>query len=275
MRSASSIASLMASLLAFLSLCPGIAAAGDDLYRAVTFVTGQMEETRGPGLARCLEDVLVKVSGDPQLIGDPAVVALSAQAATLVADFSYRDRMAGIPVHDEQGTRDRPYDLTVNFQPTKIGAALRSLGREPWTAARPHVVAFVEVRTGKTAYALTSDGERGQGQREALATAADRYAIPIALPSERALGDAGLSIENLAAAYPTSLEKVAKTFNGDAALIGSLVWSDEALSWIADWRLASAGKAYRWRISGINFDDAFRNAVRGTAQVLSGHGQPN
>ena len=31
------------------------------------FVTGQGEETRGPGLAKALAAVLVKVSGDPRL----------------------------------------------------------------------------------------------------------------------------------------------------------------------------------------------------------------
>jgi hypothetical protein len=275
MRLSSSTANLMASVSALLILCPGVAAAGDDLYRAVTFVTGQMEETRGPGLARCLEDVLVKVSGDPQLIGDPGVVALGAEAAAFVADFSYRDRMAGIPVHDEQGTRDRPYDLTVNFRPEKIDAALRSLGRSRWTAERPSVVAFVRVQTGAITYILASDDDRGQGQREALAIAANRYAIPISLPSEADLDEAGLSFEKLATVDPESFDDAVKSVGGDLALTGSLVWNDEALGWIANWRLDSAGRAYRWRISGINFDDAFRNAVRGTAQVLSGHGRPN
>jgi hypothetical protein len=61
---------------------------------------------------------------------------------------------------------------------------------------------------------------------------------------------------------------------GDQALAGSLVWSDEALGWIAEWRLASGGKLYRWKVSGVGFDDAFRNALRGAAQVLSGNGAP-
>ena len=249
----------------------GIAAEAD-LYRSVTFVTGQMEETRGPGLARCLEDVLVKGSGDARLIGDPAVVALGNHAADFITDFSYHDRMSGMPVHDEQGTRDRPYDLTVNFKPGKIDAALRTLGREPWTTHRPRVAAFVGVLSRDTAYVLSKDGNRGQGQREALLTAAERYAIPLVLPSEAAISDAAL---NLTGAVPTGLNAAVRKIGGDVALTGSLVWSDESLGWIADWRLVSEGRAYRWGIKGVNFDDAFRNAIRGAAQILSGHGQPN
>jgi hypothetical protein len=48
----------------------------DDLYRARTIVTGQGEESRRVGFPVCLEQVLIKVSGDPRLIGDPRVAAL-------------------------------------------------------------------------------------------------------------------------------------------------------------------------------------------------------
>ena len=47
-----------------------IAANVDDLYQAQAIVTGQREETRGAGLAQCLTDVLVKLSGDPRLIDE-------------------------------------------------------------------------------------------------------------------------------------------------------------------------------------------------------------
>ena len=57
-------------------------------------------------------------------------------------------------------------------------------------------------------------------------------------------------------------------------LAGTLTWSDAARGWIADWRLIAAGSVFRWRISGVSFDDAFRNAIRGAAQILSGNGTP-
>jgi hypothetical protein len=183
--------------------------------------------------------------------------------------------MAGIPVHDEQGTRDRPYDLAVGFHPAKIDAALRSLGQEPWTGPRPRVVVLVAVRLGPTTYLLASDGERGRDQREALEAAAARFGLPIALPDQAALTEAGLSYESLPTVDPARLDATARTMGGDLALIGSMLWSQEALGWIADWRLGAEGKSYRWQIRGVSFDDAFRNAMAGAAQILSGHGQPD
>ncbi len=34
------------------------------------------------------------------------------------------------------------------------------------------------------------------------------------------------------------------------------------------------GKSYDWQVRGVSFDEAFRVAMRGAAQVLSGNGQP-
>jgi uncharacterized protein len=276
MADASKIAASIACL-AVLFMFGGGAAAGevDDLYQARTIVTGQGEASRRGGFADCLAQVLVKVSGDPRLLDDPRVTGLAGKADSFVADFQYRDRMAGLPVHDEQGTRDRPYDLTVAFQPARIDAALRSLGREPWGASRPRVVMLVAVRLGAKTYLLTSDGERGRDQREALADAAERFGVPIALPDQAALAKAGLSYESLPTVDPPRLDAAARTMGGDLALGGSMLWSEAALGWIADWRLGAQGQRYRWQIRGVSFDDAFRNAMAGAAQILSGHGQPS
>jgi uncharacterized protein len=263
--------------LLLLAVLPGATsvAGADTLYETRTIVTGQREETRAGGFAVALEAVLVKVSGDPRLIGHPRVEAMAKGAGSSVAAFRYRDRMEGIPVHDEQGTRDRPYDLFVSFDPEKIDAMLRSLGRDKWPAPRPRLAVLVAVEIGASRYLLASDGERGRDQREALAAAADGLGVPLAVPSQAALAEAGLSLEAVAMADAASLEAAARAVGGYPALAGSLVWSEEALGWVADWRLASGGEIHRWRISGVSFDDAFRNAVRGAAQIMSGHGEPS
>src|SRR5436190_19371081 len=82
-----------------------------ELYQAKPIVTGTGETNRKLGFALAFKDVLVKVSGDPRLLNDPRVEDLSKDAGSLVAGFHYRDRMEGIPIHDEQGSHDRPHDL--------------------------------------------------------------------------------------------------------------------------------------------------------------------
>src|SRR5260370_25460527 len=112
--------------------CGGtIASAADDLYRALAIVTGQGQANRIVGLASCLEDVLIKVSGAQKLAGDRRLAAYKSNAKDLVRAFSYHDQMSGTPTRDEQGTRDRPYHLTLDFDETKIDDLLHALQIKP------------------------------------------------------------------------------------------------------------------------------------------------
>ncbi|WP_457825469.1 DUF2066 domain-containing protein, partial [Staphylococcus aureus] len=72
------------------------------LYEARTIVTGTDLRDRPAGLARCLRDVLLQVSGDPALATDPRIADAAAHAENFVRDIDYVDRMSGIAHHDEQ-----------------------------------------------------------------------------------------------------------------------------------------------------------------------------
>jgi uncharacterized protein len=247
--------------------------AADALYEAQAIVTGQREPERLGALPDCLEDVLVKVSGDSRLIGDRRLAPLKAQAADFVSSFRYHDRMSGIPVHDEQGTRDRPYDLIVRFDAPKIDAALRSLGLEPWTGPRPRLAVFIGVHNGPVPYMVASDGERGLEQRLSLDAAAYKRGLSIALPNSSMLAGAGVRFDRLATIDAQRWSALGKDAGGDAALIGTLYWIAQEFGWRADWRLVFKGD-HRWRMRAATFDVAFRNAMEGSAGILSGHGEP-
>jgi len=276
----------IAPLMALLALGTGATAATEvnDLYQAQTVVTGQGEANRAFGFALCLKDVLVKVSGDPRLMREARVESIAVQAGTFVRDFRYHDQLSGHPVRDEQGTRDRPYDLIVAFDPVKIDSLLRSLGREPWTEARPRLVVFLGVRNGSKAFMLNGNGSPSSQpldplsaaalQRDALMAAGLRRGIPIMLPDDAVLVAVGLTVETLPSADAKSLDAAVKTLGGDLALVGRMVFREKALHWTADWRLRARGKTFKWHDNSVTFDEAFRNAIGGAAQILSGNGQP-
>jgi uncharacterized protein len=244
----------------------------DDLYQARTIVTGQGEENRLRGFPLCLEDVLIKVSGDPRLVDDPRLGLFQAQAPTFVVSFDYHDRMAGLATHDEQGTRDRPYDLIVHFDRGKIDAALRSLGLTPWTKARPLVVVVFGMKQATATYVLTRDGDR-VGPKESLAAAAEKRGIPILIPSTRELAMHRVAWEDLTGDM-VGFDAIRRGLGADVALAGQLIWQEEELGWAASWSLVAADGVHRWQVRGVTFDAAFRNALGGSAQILSGHGDP-
>ncbi|RWM26846.1 DUF2066 domain-containing protein [Mesorhizobium sp.] len=252
--------------------CPAVAAAADELYQAQTIVTGTGEPNREIGFKDCLDKVLIRVSGDQRLTQKAEMLALRDKAADFVQSFRYHDRLEGIPIHDEQGTHDRPHDLTCLYKPAVVDKLLAQLGSRPWRGERPLIAVFLTTEQGTKHFVLTADEDRGETMRESFANATAPLLMHASFPKSGQL--AGLDDKALRNADMARLDRLAKKAGAVQALAGSIVWSDKELGWIADWRLSDRGKTYRWQARGVSFDEAFRVAVRGAAQILSGNGQP-
>ena len=241
-----------------------------DLYQAVAIVTGSDMRSRPTGFAQCLREVLVKLSGEPRLRDDPRVSELAAHAAALVASFEYADQMAGIPVHDDQGTYDRPFNLTVRFDPARIDQALADLGEKPWRGERPAVVPAVLVHRYSATYWLSAENPAplAADQRESLVERGEEFGMKVHIPTEAELAAWGVTIKG----FPSSQLPSPP----DQALVAGTLEFEEAIpGWVGSWRMRWRGVDYVWRISGVNFDEAFRDIIRGVVRVASGHGTPD
>jgi hypothetical protein len=225
--------------------------AEDGLYGARAYVTGTRAETRQEGILTAFRRVLIKVSGNPALADDDRVALLEPLATSMVEDIAYQDRMSDQPHHDEQGTRDRPFDLAVQFDPQRIDAALTLLGEQPWAGPRPRLMVRAVIKDRGAVFPLSADGETDERHREALIAAADRFGMRVVLaPLEGAAPVVGVPLVTLA---------------------GEVVWDDAQFGWVAEWRLDGLGATRRWEIGGVSFDDAYRVGVSGALAVLSGH----
>ena len=240
----------------------------DPVYRADVIVTGTDMRQRPWGLAQTLRTVLVKASGDAQLKDDPRTAALAARASEFVACFSYADMMAGIPLHDDQGTYDRPHRLTVTFDPAKINAILAQFGDKPWLGARPVIVPFLLVHARKLpAYLLSAEAPQGTEQRGAFTTWAGELGMQIRIPSEAEFAKWGFSTNRFAADPPPSPD-------GEAIVVGTLDWSETASGWVGKWDCRWQSSDHAWGVSGVSYDAAFRNLIGGAMRLASGNGAP-
>jgi len=245
-----------------------------DLYTARTIVTGTDMRSRPMGFRICLEDVLVKTSGDQRLLHDPRVAALGPTADDLITQHDYIDRMGNLPIHDDQGTKDRPYYLTCVLDQAKIDGVLATLGHKLWIGRPPLTLIMAVHGFGKSG-SLTTDGDFYPDMRVSLADAAARYGVIVNLPSGEALAANQIAADSLADTPVERLSRVAQRSGGILPLFGTLDWSDADNGWIARWALDDGnGQLHRWEVKGVNFDEAFYNAVRGAAQILSGDGEP-
>lgn len=272
---------MLLSRRTFLTLGSTFALAGSaradplaELYQARTIVTGQRPETRIPGMVRCLAQVLVRVSGDPRLAAHALLAEYATAPEAPVRTYRYRDLYASRPIRDEQGTRDRPYEMTVEYDPARIDAILARMGSKPWLAERPRLAVFLAVHHIATSFMLDTMVDAGELMRESFKDASWSAAMEVVIPSPGTIARAGLTVDTLPGTALSALTPFVDGKVGQVPLAGTLDWSRDLLAWRAQWRLAMGDKEQHWGIAGVNFDAAFRNGVGGAAQILSGNGTP-
>ncbi len=240
------------------------------LYRAETIVTGTGRPERLRGFRLTLTEVLVRRSGDPSLFTAPAVEPYLDHAADLVVDIEYEDRMKHLPIHDEQGTRDRPHFLRVAYDAEKVDAILEKLGVKLWNPDRPLVAVWLGVKDARSEYVMPADGDDGYSQRAALLQAARQRGVPVALPE---MDQADKEIVNYAAVVGNNagrLDQASARYLADAVLSGSLTYDPRGW-WKVDWVLSPPeGAQRRWSLDQVTFDTAFRDGFDHVARILTG-----
>ena len=201
------------------------------MYQADAIVTGTVMRQRPWGFALTLREVLVKSSGDPRLNDDPRTAQLAVHADRFVACFDYVDMMAAVPLHDDQGTSDRPHKLTVYFIPAEIDALLAQFGDKPWRGERPIVVPVLLVHGRKPPpYVLSAEIPAGEEQRGSFATAAQQFGMDVRVPSDAELLAWGASVGHFPGEPPPSSA-------GEAIVVGRLDWNETLPGWMGKWRM--------------------------------------
>ncbi len=242
----------------------------DAFYQATTIVTGTDMRSRPSGFAECLREVMVKVSGDPRLWDSPAVRDLASHADALITSFGYIDPRAGIRPHDDQGTYDRSYDLTVRFDPAKIDAALAGLGQLPWRGARPVVVPVLAVHGFAVpytrSYLLTAEEPAAAAQRGSFANSAQKFGMRVRIPSAAEMAAWKIGVDHVA--LPSDEAP------GEQPVAGTLEFRD-GIGWVGAWHMRWQGNDVAWGVRGVSFDAAFDSLVGGVARIASGHGPPD
>jgi len=243
------------------------AAPVDDLYYTQAIVTGTVEPERTRGFRAGLVDVIVKLTGDVRLADGARLTSLLAEPHRFVARLDYEDRMKGITVHDEQGTRERPHFLKMHFEPSAIDAAIKELGLVKWPPPRPVLAVWLGVRRMKDSFVLQASGPDGYGQRLVIRETSARRGIPVFLPAENGAA-ASVTVDDIAASDMARLRAASPDASPLLAGVLSIVPGGY---WDMRWRLAWHGHTHAWTLKRVSFDTALTDGLEKSALILSGN----
>ena len=216
----------------------------------------------------------LKLSGMLTLAGDPRLAPWKADAARLVRDFSYRDEKGGKPKNDEQGTRDRSFILTAEFDEAGSTAFLQN-------SASSHGLPAVRC--------LASSSRCSRAREDSSLPAIPRRRICSALrcwrprpsgeyPSccpmlPRSPASAPMTWRLLPSRPRNSPKLLPEGRRGVADRPPGLGRPGAAVEFGLAARLArrlASSKSQQWKLAAVTFDEAFRQGIGGAAQILAG-----
>ncbi len=213
-----------------------------DIYQAAVRVQGQGMDQRNDGVARALDQVLVKVTGSRAAASRGEAAALRAQAPSLVQQYRYENLPQAADGADAAADRM----LVVRFDPVALNQAVRDQGLPVWGGVRPSVLLWLGLDEGgqRRFYQAETDGE--------LTAALDQVAAQRGMGFLTPLLDledlTRLQASDLWGGFDERLRDASERYGPDLVLAGRLTARRGA--WQGDWRLLQRERVEEWQSRG-------------------------
>lgn len=217
-------------LLAAFALLTAVAVpARQTLHEAAVPVADRSEAARGQAVREALGEVLVRLSGDPGVLGQPGAAAVLAEAGRYLQQYQY----------EETGT----LTLRAGFDAAVLEAAMREQGLSLWGRARPPLLIWLAVEDGSRRFLLAA------GDADPLASelhaAAQRHGLELVLPLIDLEDQSRLGYSDVAGGDLARIEPASQRYQAQALLAGHLQRVGD--TWTGRWAQSSAGGRARWQ----------------------------
>ncbi|MEO6064562.1 MAG: DUF2066 domain-containing protein [Lysobacterales bacterium] len=234
-----------------------------DLYSGSITVANQGAGERARALPLALRQVLVKVSGDAGVAGDPAVATQLGQAGALLLQTNYRDEV----LTASGGAKATVTTMLAEFNPAGVDAILRAAGRPIWTTARPSLLAWLVIESGATRQVASANQSAALG---ALIREAEQRGFDVVLPVWDYQDQGRAPIESLWLGEMRGLRAASARYGTQAAVLARL--RRTADGWNSRYTLIDlkrTGPGEAWLAIHANASEALADAIDGSADRLA------
>ena len=233
----------------------GLATAGENLFEADVPVEGQQPELRAGYMKTALQEVLVRVAGQPDVLNQPGVRALLARPERLVEQYRY---------YNQSGSAAPQLMLRVRFDGPAIQQALREQGLSFWgSSERPEVLLWIAVEDRGRRYIVSAQDETDASRQ--LQQAARQRGIPVVLPLMDLEDQGKVRFTDVWGGFFDGVGAAAPRYNPGAVLIGRINRGASG-SWVARWDVLEGGS---WSGSSGQLGDALQTGIDTLSERLA------
>jgi uncharacterized protein len=262
---------LLTGFAAALFMRPAAAVEATGLYRITLPVADRSPETRDAAFQQALGQVLIKVSGNSQVVAQPPVQEAMKNSANYVQQFAYHETQ---PTSGAVGAAaaDAPsgkLDLQVRFDPVAIDRLLSSNGLPLWGRERPLVILWIGVSRGNgRRFILGSESDSPHpAASQAVEQAARIRGLPIFLPLMDLQDQSAVRFSDLSGGFMGPVLQASARYDANAVLAGAVRPSGG--QWRGQWQLEFRNQRQEWGSDGASEAQALAGGIGGAADRLA------
>jgi hypothetical protein len=236
----------------------GSALARANLFEADVPVAGQQPDLRPAGMKTALQEVLVRLTGQPDVLNRAPVRSLLDSPERFVQQYRY---------HTLPGSTPPQLMLRVQFDGGAIQQALSQQGVAYWgDSERPEVLVWLALEDRGTRYIVSAQDD-SDAARELQRAAAQR-GIPLLLPLLDLEDQSKVRFTDVWGGFFDGIEAASARYKSGAVLIGRVNRGPSG-GWAARWTMRDGGS---WNANGEQLGDALQAGIDTLSERLAaGH----
>ncbi|OGT35937.1 MAG: hypothetical protein A3F11_04115 [Gammaproteobacteria bacterium RIFCSPHIGHO2_12_FULL_37_14] len=227
------------------------------LYQAEISVASQSTEEREQAIKDGFLQVLMKVSGDPQIEKNSLIHTNLKRAEYYVQEFSYLT----------PSTSASQYLLQVHFNVNDVNRLLKRAGISSWGQNRPLILVWLVYTDKHDNREIIGNEESTSNILSYMKQQAKNSGIPLIFPMMDVEDIDHISAENVIDKSLPLLKEVSKRYAPDALLIGHLQQHDSDFE--SEWQFILNGEQWHWALSGVTAKTVVADVVAQIGQTLS------
>ncbi len=224
----------------------------DRLYEADLMTKSKEDLERSAVLTEGLEQVLMRVSGRPNVIDHPSVQAALKTPQKYTQQYAYQGDL-----------------LEATFNPGMVQKLLNDAQFPIWSQNRPELVLWLAMDT--------EDDRRLVGIETdpsivaLVQKSATLRGLPIIVPLMDIEDMSKVTVTDVLGKFPSSLEQASERYGYDGLLVGRITAKNtvESGQWQTHWQLMIDGKNFSWSSDNVGLNKAIQAGMDGVAEKLA------
>lgn len=246
-------------LLAIWVMTPVLAIPVDGLYTGTVRVAERQSGLDQNALYRSLEQVLIKVSGNSQVLTQEGLAQAASRAEAYAEEFHYLD---GEPGKDG----NTPLYFQAVFNELEVNRLLGDYGVGVWGRERPETLVWLAVNMQGRRFVLPAGS--ASAIQELINLASVRRGVPVQLPIMDGEDLQAAGYADISGGFMDRVLEASQRYGQSSVLVGRLDQNAPG-QWDARWTHLSAGQQQTWSTVGVDLAQAISTGVDGLADNLA------